>query len=253
MTPRPANPAVESDATWASRIAQQLPAGDVERLARAATSGPGAVQALRGQAGAAVLRDTCDQLLTRLPAEGSAFIAGLLAGAGEAVEQARQRYHLDIVWTGPETRPGTGRLTAATIIDLIGQARQEILIVTYAANNDPSIETALSQAAERGVDITILAERHEDNPAYTSTGIPFPGLLALRLRWPASHRPPGAALHAKIIVVDDSTALVGSANFTGRAMDTNLECGILIRGGPQPRAIRDHITGLNAAGVLLRL
>jgi len=37
------------------------------------------------------------------------------------------------------------------------------------------------------------------------------------------------------------------------ARQSNLECGILIRGGPQPRAIRDHITGLHAAGVLLRL
>ncbi len=250
MTPWPANPTAESDATWASRIAEQLPAGDVDRLARAATRGPGAVQALRGQAGAAVLRAACDQLLARLPAEGSAFIAGLLDGAGVTVERTRERYHLDVVWTGPETRTGTGRLTAATIIDLIGQARQEILIVTYAANHEPSIEAALSQATERGVDITILAERHDDNPAYTARGIPFPELRALRLRWAASHRPAGAALHAKIIVVDDSTALVGSANFTSRAMDTNLECGILIRGGPQPHAIRDHITELLATGVL---
>ena len=54
-------------------------------------------------------------------------------------------------------------------------------------------------------------------------------------------------------MVDDQVALVGSANLTSRAMESNLECGILIRGGPQPRAIRDHITGLQAAGVLLRL
>jgi cardiolipin synthase len=63
----------------------------------------------------------------------------------------------------------------------------------------------------------------------------------------------GAALHAKVIVVDDQVALVGSANLTSRAMESNLECGILIRSGPQPRAIRDHITGLYAAGLLRRL
>jgi hypothetical protein len=44
--------------------------------------------------------------------------------------------------------------------------------------------------------------------------------------------------------------LITSANLTSRAMETNLECGILIRGGPQPRAIRDHITGLQAHGYL---
>ena len=111
----------------------------------------------------------------------------------------------------------------------------------------------LSAAAARGVAVTLLAERHEDNPSYTALGTPFPGLNALRLHWPAASRPPGAALHAKIIVVDDQVALVGSANLTSRAMESNLECGILIRGGPQPRAIRDHITGLYAAGLLLRL
>jgi cardiolipin synthase A/B len=103
------------------------------------------------------------------------------------------------------------------------------------------------------VAVTLLAERHEDNPSYTAAGTPFSGLNLLRLHWPASSRPPGAALHTKIIVVDDQVALVGSANLTSRAMESNLECGILIRGGPQPRAIRDHITGLHAAGVLLRL
>jgi phosphatidylserine/phosphatidylglycerophosphate/cardiolipin synthase-like enzyme len=132
-------------------------------------------------------------------------------------------------------------------------ARSEILLVSYATYTEPSISTALSAAAARGVVVTLLAERHQDNPSYTALGTPFPGLYALRLHWPAGSRPPGAALHAKIIVVDDQVALVGSANLTGRAMEANIECGILIRGGPQPRAVRDHITGLYAAGLLLRL
>lgn len=93
----------------------------------------------------------------------------------------------------------------------------------------------------------------QDNPSYTASGAPFPSLDVLRLHWPASSRPSGAALHAKIIVVDDRVALVGSANLTGRAMDDNLECGILIRGGREPRLIRDHITGLYEAGYLRRL
>ena len=111
----------------------------------------------------------------------------------------------------------------------------------------------MSAAVARGVAATLLAERHEDNPSYTVLGTPFPGLKALRLHWPASSRPPGASLHAKVIVVDDQVALVGSANLTSRAMESNLECGILIRGGPQPRAVRNHITGLHAAGLLRRV
>ncbi|MHB1595614.1 MAG: DISARM system phospholipase D-like protein DrmC, partial [Streptosporangiaceae bacterium] len=223
------------------------------RIARAAAAGPAAVRGLRGQAGAAVLRDACTELLERLKDTQPAYLAGLLAGAAEAVEQTRKRQQIDVVWTGPEPGHGASRLTAATVADLIGHAEREILLVTYAVSNHPAIEHALAAAAQRGVEITILAERHDDNPGYTGPGVPFPGLPALRLRWPAASRPAsGAALHAKILVIDDNIALVGSANFTGRAMDGNLECGILIRGGPQPHAIREHITELQARGHLTR-
>lgn len=223
------------------------------RLAAAAAAGPSAVQTLRAQVAGGVLRDACDQLSVRLVREsGPAYLAGVLAGAASSAARARERQQVEVVWTGPETGTGAGRLTAAVITDLIGKARRELLLVTFATNNEPAIEAALTAAAERGVQITVLAERHDDNPAYTAVGMPFPGLTAVRLRWPASRRAHGAALHAKIIVVDDDIALVGSANFTGRAMASNLECGILIRGGPQPRAIRRHIDDLWARGHLQR-
>jgi phosphatidylserine/phosphatidylglycerophosphate/cardiolipin synthase-like enzyme len=115
------------------------------------------------------------------------------------------------------------------------------------------LRDALNAAVEREVVVTLLVEQHEDNRQFSSEAVPFPGLDAIRLHWPKAARPRGAALHAKIIVVDDRVALVGSANLTGYAMEANLECGILIRGGPHPRAIRDHITGLTVAGHLRRL
>jgi phosphatidylserine/phosphatidylglycerophosphate/cardiolipin synthase-like enzyme len=254
VSPAPA-PGVRGDeyAAWASRIAERLPASDVRMLAVASAAGPAAVRTLQGQVGAAVLRNACSQLLTRLSHDNGAYLAGLLAGAASTVELVRARQHLDVVWTGPETSTGTGRLTAATIIDLIGEARREILLVSYATNSERAIEAALAAAAQRGIEITILAERHADNPAYTAIGPPFPGLQAIRLRWPASHRPVGAALHAKILVIDSRIALVGSANFTSRAMVSNLECGFLIRGGHEPRAISSHVTDLLARGHLERI
>jgi phosphatidylserine/phosphatidylglycerophosphate/cardiolipin synthase-like enzyme len=47
--------------------------------------------------------------------------------------------------------------------------------------------------------------------------------------------------------------MIGSANLTSRAKEANLECGLLIRGGPQPEAIRRHIMDLWAKGDLRRL
>jgi phosphatidylserine/phosphatidylglycerophosphate/cardiolipin synthase-like enzyme len=125
------------------------------------------VQALRAQAAAGLLRSASDELFARLPGAGSAYLSGLLAGAASGMAQARGRQHIDVVWTGPETRTGAGRLTAAVTTDLIARARREILIVSYATNNEPSIEAGLTAAADRGVEITLVTDRHVDNPGYT--------------------------------------------------------------------------------------
>lgn len=215
-------------ANWASRIAEELPGPDVRRLARAASGGPLAVRQLRARTPAPVLRDACDQLLTRITSEDP-YITGLLTGAARAVERAGQHQAIDVVWTGPESGITTGRLTAATVTELIRQARRQILLVSYATRTEPAIHAALTEAASRGVEITLLAENPADNPAYTAQGTPFPGLPAARLRWPASKRPPGAALHAKIIVVDDRIALITSANLTSRGAH-----------GSQPRMRHPH-------------
>jgi len=241
------------DAQWAAVLADQLPYSDMQRLAVAAAAGPSGVNVLRAQAPSPVLRDACDQLRVRLLRQSSSeYLAGVIAGSASAVALARKRQQIDVVWTGPETGTGAGRLTASVVTDLIDQAYRSILLVSFATNNEPAIEASLIAAADRGVEITLLAERHEDNPGYTASATPFPGLRAVRLRWRADRRLRGAALHAKIIVIDDDVALVGSANFTGRAMAANLECGILIRGGPQPRAIRDHVGDLWSRGYLVR-
>jgi cardiolipin synthase A/B len=238
---------------WTCRLAERLPSGDVQRLARAAAAGEPGVRQLRAMTASPILRDACDQLLRRLRHAESAYLSGLLAGAARAVERTRRHQSMSVVWTGPESGVSSSRLTAAAVIELINSARSAILLVSYATQTEPQISAALSAAVARDVAVTLLAERHADNPSYSSAATPFPSLDALRLHWPLSCRPPGAALHAKIIVVDDEVALVGSANLTSRAMESNLECGILIRGGPQPRSIRDHITDLYAAGFLYEL
>jgi phosphatidylserine/phosphatidylglycerophosphate/cardiolipin synthase-like enzyme len=243
----------EGLADWVCRTAERLPAAHIRRLAEAAAAGKPGDRQLRATAGSVILRDACDQLLHRLGHAEPAYLAGLLTGTARAVERSRRHQSVSVVWTGPESGVSSSRLTAAAIIELINAARSEILLVSYATRTEPSISAALSAAVARGVEVTLLAERHQDHPSYTAPSTPFPDLRALRRHWPAGSRPPGAALHAKIIVVDDQVALVGSANLTSRAMESNLECGILIRGGPQPRAIRDHITGLHAVGLLLRL
>lgn len=231
------------------RLAEQLPASDLVALARAAEDGRSGLLALRARTASPIVRDACERLLEGIPEIGGR-LSGALAAAGAAFEAALRRQTADVVWTGPESDVDTGRLTAPVVAELIGEAQHELLLVSYASHDEPRIGDALAAAVDRGVDITLVVERPDDNPAFSGSGRAFPGLPARRLSWPLAIRPAGASLHAKLIVVDARTALVGSANLTGRAMVENLECGVLLRGGTHPRAIRDHVFGLFRSGLL---
>ena len=72
--------------------------------------------------------------------------------------------------------------------------------------------------------------------------------------WPPRARTePGAKMHAKIAVADRSALLVSSANLTQSGVGTNIEAGVLVRGGHAPRRAAEHVAHLIAAGVLTRL
>jgi cardiolipin synthase len=229
-------------------LARRLPAADVARLAAAVGRGTSALEGLRYQAAGTALREACRRLLDLSPFEPD-WLAGALAGATNAIGGEKSQA-VDVVWTGPSSDVDTSRLTAPAVMGLIDRAERELLVVSYATHDQPQITEALHAAAERGVDVTLLLERNADNPNYTALKEAFPGLNARRWSWRGTARPLGAALHAKLIVVDANTAIVGSANLTGRAMDINLECGVLIERGSQPRAIRDHLWSLFHAGTL---
>lgn len=241
----------DAAAALASALAVRLPAADLHELSTAAAAGRSGIIALRARSSANVMRVACDQLLAALNSCTPDFLAGALAGAASHAADRRSSGSVDVVWTGPPSGLTTGRLTSAVVVDLIGEARQEVLLVSYAAQTEATVAAALREAVGRDVAVTLLLERHVDNPAYTGTATPFPSLPARRLAWPGTARPEGAALHAKLLVIDATVALVGSANLTGRALERNLECGVLLRGGTAPACIRGHLLQLLEAGVLV--
>ncbi len=234
----------------AVNLALRLPAQDIERLANAAAAGTAGLALLRSQAASPVLREACDELSALSEAPGDR-LAGLLVGASAAVGRVSADERIDVVWTGPDSGVQTSRLTAPTVVELIDSAEKELLLVSFAARDEPRLSEALAAAIRRGVDVTVLLERKVDNPAYTVGGGAYSDLGLRRWTWPRTSRPAGAAIHAKIVLVDRRTALLGSANLTGRALTTNLECGVLLRGGPHPAAIHDHLWSLRYAGVLV--
>jgi cardiolipin synthase len=222
----------------ASRWAQQLPQEFAQHLAAALRAGTAALHALETQVALPASTAAVRTGLALVQQGDGAFAAGVLTGKLDA---AAARPQVTPVWTGPESDTGHSRLTLAVVADLIDEAESELILASYATVPGDNVRAALHAAVERGVALTLLLERPEDNPNYHRHGDPFPGLPARRLAWPAAARPPGASMHAKVLVVDRRTALVGSANLTGHALERNLECGLLVRGGPVPGLLADHL------------
>ena len=224
-------------AVWAAELPREL----ARMLAKALRTGPQAVQALKAVAVLPASLAAVQDALELAKAGDGPYASGALTARIDALANEPD---VTPVWTGPDSHQPGGRLTVAVLADLISEARSEILLVSYATFPDAEVRAAMGAAAAKGVRVTTLFEREADNPHYSGHADPFPQLAARRLYWPGEHRPPGAAMHAKILVVDRHTALVGSANLTGPGLEKNLECGLLVRGGRVPGEIAGYILGL---------
>ncbi len=229
--------------------ARELPRPFVERLAAALRDGDDALRALEIAAVLPASRAAVDQAKVLAGAGDGLYVAGAL----DAFVRARaEETTLVPVWTGPEPDTGSsGRLTLAVLADLVAEADREIVLVSYATLPGPALHGALANAVRRGVVVRTLLERRADNPHFFGDDTSLSDIPIDRLCWPGALRPVGASMHAKVLVVDRTVALVGSANLTGPGLERNLECGMLVRGGPVPALIAAHFDALAADGVLL--
>lgn len=217
---------------------RHLPGEFVVALAAALREGPEAVAAVRSAAVLAQSQTAATKALAVAHSGEGPYLAGLLIGYRRGRAEAPS---VTPVWTGPTSDGEPVRLTVAVVADLIATAREEIVLASYATVPGEAVESALVDAAGRGVEITLVLERPQDNPGFAGQSDPLGQVAARRLHWPADARPKGASLHAKVLVVDRRLALVGSANLTGAALQRNLECGLLVEGGAVPRRLAEHL------------
>jgi phosphatidylserine/phosphatidylglycerophosphate/cardiolipin synthase-like enzyme len=182
-----------------------------------------------------------------LTGAGVALALRLGLAARQRAEEAGARP----VWTGPGT-VGEQRLTAGVLHELLAEARERILLISYAAFTLPEVAADLEAAVGRGCRVDVVFETSEDSAgAYAGPQRPFAQVAGInRWRWPAEHRDPGAVLHAKLLVIDGRRALVGSANLTARALQHNLEVGLLTRDPELSDQLEAHIRRLMSSGTL---
>lgn len=186
---------------------------------------------------APVLRGELAEALRRAPAPISGReLAAALRAAAAAAALVESEQSLDLAWTGPTPASVSVRRIEQAFCELAETARERIFVVSYVAYKPGLVFDALKAAAARGIAISFLLEREQSQGGSVTTD----SVELLRPHFPDADfwvwDGPGS-VHAKCAVADGSVALVTSANLTGRAMNDNMELGLLVRGGPIPRKL----------------
>jgi len=203
------------------------------------------------------VREAVSKLYEEMEADGLAGseAAAYLRGYVAAQLRARDAIQVRTVWSGPSTPGVPVRATAQVLVDVIDEARDELLAMTYAARPYRALTRALTEATARGVRVHVVVETlagargllsgHEPACAFTSV----PGLRLWHwVREPVTRFVPRQ--HAKLAVADRQVLFLGSANLTEAAARRNIEAGVLVRGGDAPRRAAEHVEELQRRGVL---
>lgn len=154
----------------------------------------------------------------------------------------------ELLWTGPTTSAVPVRQTEQALCELIQAARRKLFIVSFVAYKANSVINALSEAIARNIQIGFLLEPSKeqggmvdvDSAKALKKNLPSADFYV----WEASHNPSNASIHAKCAIADEDMALITSANLTSKAMDLNMELGVLIRNGNLPKQLAKHFEAL---------
>lgn len=189
-------------------------------------------------------------------------LADILQGAAAAIGEDRQLRKVELVWSGPHAPSSTLRSTAPALLELIGNARHCIYLVTFAAYRVPEVAAALAEAVRRGVRLVFVLESDAAGGGKVRFD-PLPHLAAGQqgavevYSWPIEQRPKDAfgrhgTLHAKFAVGDRQQLFVSSANLTEFAFNLNVELGVLLTGGTAPVEAAEQLEQMIRRRVLLR-
>ena len=166
----------------------------------------------------------------------------------------------DLVWSGPEVEGVPARDTRRVYEELFSSARRSIWAVSYAYFDGPRVFDLLAKRMEAIPELRVTLLLNIDR-GHLDTSSPDEVVRRFAHRfwkkdWPGSTRPrvffdprsvdpdiPGV-LHAKAVVADEKRVFVTSANFTGAALDHNIELGLLLRDRVLALSVVKHLQGL---------
>ncbi len=131
-------------------------------------------------------------------------------------------------------------------LNALGRARKSVLLANPYFAPGRKFRRALSQTAQRGVEVVLLIGVGEhwlqDAVAHSF----YPKLLASGVKVVEYRK---TQLHAKVAVIDDEWATVGSSNVDGLSLFLNQEANVVIKDAAFATDLRRHIEQAVADGV----
>lgn len=112
--------------------------------------------------------------------------------------------------------------TTQAIIKEINEAKSEILVQAYSFTSSP-IAKALVDANKRGVKVEGILDKSQRKAQYTSAS------FLANMRVPTFIDDKHAIAHNKIMIIDKTTVITGSFNFTNAAENNNAENLLIIK------------------------
>lgn len=132
----------------------------------------------------------------------------------------------------------------------LGGARKSALLANPYFAPGRKLRDGLASAAARGIDVTLLIGvgqfRVQDAVAKSF----YPRLLRSGVKIVEYRK---TQLHAKVGVIDDEWATVGSSNWDGFSLFVNQEANVVIKEHGFAQSLREHIESAVADGVAIRL
>ncbi|MGK5069956.1 putative cardiolipin synthase YbhO [compost metagenome] len=133
-------------------------------------------------------------------------------------------------------------------LQALGQARKSVMLANPYFAPGHKLRRALAQAAQRGVDVVLLIGvgefRMQDAVAHSF----YPKLLAAGVKIVEYRK---TQLHAKVAVVDDDWATVGSSNIDALSLFLNQEANVVIKDVAFAQSLRQHIEQGVADGIVI--
>ena len=131
-----------------------------------------------------------------------------------------------------------------SLLALIFSARDRIWVVTPYFVPDEMLARALSLAARRGVDVRLIVPARSNHISADFARASYLRDLHNAGGQVLLYTP--VMLHAKIVVIDDQLAVIGSANMDMRSLFLNYEVALFVCSRPDVEEVANFVQGLTS-------